>query len=261
MPEGHGIWSGTVSFSLVAIPVKLVSAVGGAGGFHLLHTKDHSPLRRRMTCPADGSIVQGADAVRGFEISPGKYVLVSDEELASAAPERSRSIEITEFVGLDEIDPVYYDRPYFLVPEKGGEKSYRLLTEALARTRKAGLARFALHEREYPVLVRSRDGALALETLHYRAEILPEKFGNTGAAASDEAKKAAVVKRINEMTAEFAPEKYGDERRAGLLEMIREKEKGKARVEAPEAGEEPAEEVADLMAALEASMRRTKKSR
>src|SRR5512135_2508434 len=191
----HGIWSGTISFSLVAIPVRLVTAVEpGRVSFHLLHKKDYSPLTRRMVCPKEGITVPRDEIVRGYEIAPDQYVLMTDEELESVSPERSRTIEIVEFIDIKEVDPVYYDHPYYLVPSKGGEKAYRLLVEVMRRTKKAGLAKFVLAEREYLVAVTSRDGALALTTLHYNEEILPgedfsSKRGKTGVEEQNRIKK------------------------------------------------------------------------
>ena len=130
-----GIWSGTISFSLVAIPVQLVRAVQPSRvSFRLLHSKDYSPLARKMFCPADDTMVPPEEIIRGYEIGPDKYILVTDEELDSVSPERSRTIEIIEFIDLAEVDAVYYDQPYYLIPAKGGEKAYQLLVEVMART-------------------------------------------------------------------------------------------------------------------------------
>ncbi len=124
----QAIWTGTISFSLVAIPVQLVKAIEpGRVSFHLLHRKDYSPLARRMFCPREEVTVPPEEVIRGYEIGPGKYLLIADEELESVSPERSRTIEIVEFIDLQEVDPLYFDHPYYLVPAKGGEKAYRLL--------------------------------------------------------------------------------------------------------------------------------------
>src|SRR5512135_2862238 len=171
----QGIWSGTVSFSLVAIPVRLVKAIEpGRISFRLLHNKDYSPLARRMFCPEEEKMVPPDEIVRGFEIAPNKYILMTEEELESVSPERSRTIEIVEFIDMKEVDLIYFDHPYYLVPSKGGEKAYQLLVEVMRRTHKAGLAKFVLAEREYLVAVASRDGALVMTTLHYSDEILPD---------------------------------------------------------------------------------------
>ena len=121
----QGIWSGTISFSLVAIPVQLVRAVEpGRVSFRMLHSKDYSPLARRMFCPEEERWCPPEEMIRGYKIGPDKYILITDEELESVSPERSRTIEIVEFIDLKEVDPIYYDHPYYLVPSKGGEKAY-----------------------------------------------------------------------------------------------------------------------------------------
>jgi DNA end-binding protein Ku len=258
----QSIWSGTISFSLVAIPVRLVTAVQpGHISFHLLHSKDYSRLSRRMICPEEGASVPPDEIVRGFEVLPGKYVLLTDEELESVSPERSRTIEIIDFIVKSDVDPVYYDHHYFLVPAKGGEKAYQLLVEVMERSNKAGLARFVLSEREYLVAITSRDGALMLTTLHYRDEVLPDEdlWPKKGAPDADE--KARMKQSIEGLIADFDPGKYADGRRKKIREMLDAKVKAKALVSAPVIAEEEGEGPADLVAALEESMRKVKESR
>jgi DNA end-binding protein Ku len=258
----HGIWSGTISFSLVAIPVRLVKAVEpGRVSFHLLHSKDYSPLASRMFCPEEEVIVPPDEIIRGYEIGPDEYVPITEEELESVSPERSRTIEIIEFIDMKEVDPIYYDHPYYLVPSKGGEKSYRLLVEVMRRTNKAGLAKFVLGEREYLVAVKSTEGALALITLHYRDEILPDEDISPAEGKTDADEKSRLEQSIKKMLAEFNPGRYADERRKKLLDLLKQKAKEKAQVEAPEVEEEEGAGPADLIAALEESMRQVKKNR
>ena len=260
--SGQGIWSGTISFSLVAIPVQLVKAVEpGRVSFRLLHSTDYSPLLRRMVCPKDEKIVPPDEIIRGYEIGPDKYILVTDEELESVSPERSRTIEIVEFIDMAEVDSLYYDHPYYLVPAKGGEKAYRLLVEVMRRTKKAGLAKFVLGEREYLVAVKSTEGALSLITLHYSEEILPDEEIAPGEGAIEPEEKSRLKKIIREMTADFDPDKYADERRKKIVKLLKKKAKEQAPVEAPEVEEEEGEGPVDLIAALEESMRKVKKSR
>lgn len=258
--SGQGIWNGTISFSLVAIPVRLVKAVEpGRVSFRLLHRRDYSPLRRRMVCPAEEKIIPAAEQIRGYEIGPGHYLPVSDEELESLTPERSRTIEIVDFIAREEIDPLYFDHPYYLLPLKGGEKAYRLLAEAMARTRKAGLAKFVLGEREYLVAVFSTGKGLSLMTLHYPDEMIPAGDLVPEDDAADPAEKSRLMERIRAMTADFAPAKYADQRREKLLALLRKKGKRQIPVEAPVSkGEEEAAGPADLIAVLEESMRRLK---
>ncbi|MFB3886236.1 MAG: Ku protein [Thermodesulfobacteriota bacterium] len=255
----QGIWSGTISFSLVAIPVRLVKAIEpGRISFRLLHSKDYSPLVRRMFCPGEETMVPADEIIRGFEIVPGQYILMTDEELESVSPERSRTIEIIEFIDITEVDPIYYDHPYYLIPLKGGEKAYRLLVEVMHRTKKAGLARFVLAEREYPVAVTARNGALALTTLHYSEEIIPEEdlSPKKGKVAAEE--QTRLRESIEKMTADFDPGKYANERRKKLMDLLATKAKEKAPVEAPAVEEEEGEGPPDLVAALEESMRKVK---
>ena len=258
----QGIWSGTISFSLVAIPVQLVRAVSpGRISFRLLHETDYSPLARRMFCPAQEALVPPEEIVRGYEIAPDRYIPITDEELESVSPERSRTIEIVEFIDRNEVDPVYFEHPYYLVPLKGGEKSYRLLAEVLRRTNRAGLAKFVLAEREYLVAVTGTEGALTVTTLHYREEVLAAEE-----LAPKEAKSAAAVKSrlkqsIARLTADFAPGKYADARREKILALLKRKAAETAPVAAPEAEEEEGAGPPDLVAALEEAMRDVKKNR
>jgi DNA end-binding protein Ku len=260
----QGIWSGTISFSLVAIPVRLVNAVApGRVSFRMLHGKDYAPLRRRMYCPTDEKIVPPEEIIRGYELAADKYVTVTDEELESLTPERSRTIEILEFIDLKEVDPLYYDRPYYLVPAKGGEKAYRLLVEVLHRTNKAGLAKFVLAEREHLVAVKSEEGALSLITLHYSGDILPAEELAPKETAIEPGAKRLVQKEIKNLISDFTPEKYADQRRKRIVELLRKKAKETAPVEGPALGDREEREEGpgppDLVAALREAMRAMKK--
>jgi DNA end-binding protein Ku len=258
----HGIWSGTISFSLVAIPVQLVKAVEpGRISFRMLHSKDYSPLARRMFCPKEEVLVPQDEIIRGYQIGPDQYIPITDEELESVSPERSRTIEIVEFIDMKEVDPIYYDHPYYLVPSKGGEKSYRLLVEVMHRTNKAGLARFVLHEREYLVAVRSTEGALALITLHYSEEILPDEDLSPQEGQIEAEKKSRIKQSIKKMMADFNPVHYADERRKKIMDLLKQKAKEKVQVEGPVVEEEEGAGPPDLIAALEESMRKVKQSR
>ncbi len=258
----QGIWSGTISFSLVAIPVQLVKAVEpGRVSFRMLHSKDYSPLLRRMFCPREETIVSPDEIIRGYEIGPDKYIVITDEELESVTPERSRTIEIVEFIDMTDVDSIYYDHPYYLVPSKGGEKAYRLLVEVMHRTNKAGLAKFVLGEREYLVAIKSTEGALCLITLHYSEEILPDENIAPKEGKSESGETSRIKKIIKEMMVDFNPDKYADERRKKIVKLLEKKVKEKAAVEAPEVGEEEGGGPADLVAVLQESMRKVKKNR
>src|SRR5512136_2552055 len=213
----QGIWSGTISFSLVAIPVQLVKAVKpGRVSFRMLHSKDYSPLSRRMFCPKEETMVPPDEIIRGFEIGPDKYIVITDGELESVTPERSRTIEIVEFIDMKDVDSIYYDHPYYLVPSKGGEKAYKLLVEVMRRTNKAGIAKFVLGEREYLVAVKSTEGALELITLHYSSEIRPDTDLAPKKGAIVDGEEGRVKKSIRKMMQEFDPGKYADIRRKGI---------------------------------------------
>ena len=258
----QGIWNGTISFGLVAIPVRLVKAIEpGRISFRLLHSKDYSPLARRMVCPREETMVSRDEIIRGYEIVPDKYILITDEELESVSPERSRTIEIEEFIDMKEVDPVYYDHPYYLVPSKGGEKAYRLLAEVMRRTNKAGLARFVLAEREYLVAVTARGGALALTTLHYSEEILPEENLSPKQGKITAEEQSRTKKSIERKIKDFDPGKYADKRREKVMDLLATKAKEKAPVEALVVEEEEGGGPADLVAVLEESMKKVKENR
>ena len=256
------MWSGTISFSLVAIPVHLVKAVKpGRISFRTLHSKDYSPLARKMFCPKQERIIPPDEIIRGYEIGPDRYIPITDEELESVSPERSRTIEIIEFIDMNEVDPIYYDHPYYLVPLKGGEKAYWLLAEVMHRTNRAGLAKFVLAEREYLVAVKSTEGALTLITLHYSDEVLPDE-GLAPKEGKVEAKeKNRLEKNIRKMMADFDPGKYADQRREKVMALLKQKMKEQALVEAPAVEEEEGEAPPDLVAALEKIMHEVKKNR
>src|SRR5574340_1251596 len=255
----QGIWSGTISFSLVAIPVRLVTAIKpGRVSFHLLHSKDYSRLSRRLSCPVEDALVPPDEVVRGYEILPDKYLLMTDEELESLSPERSRTIEIIAFTGKKELDPLYFDHPYYLVPTKGGEKAYQLLVEVMARTNKAGLAKFVLSEREYLVAITSKAGALALTTLHYSNDILPVEDVSQKQGAIDAGEEGLMRRSIEQMLKDFDPGKYSDDRGNKLRDLLEKKAKDHAVVEAPSIEMEAGEGPPDLVAALEESMARMK---
>ncbi len=259
----QAIWSGTISFSLVAIPVQLVSAVRSSRvSFHMLHSKDFSPLQRKMVCPVEEKIISPDEVVRGYEIGPDKYILITDEELESLTPERSRTIEISQFIDFEDVDELQYDNPYYLIPAKGGEKAYRLLAEVLQRTGKAGLAKFVLREREYLVAIKSTNGVLVLITLHYENEIISDEDITPKEIIIDQAEKKRLVKIIKEMTHGFTPDKYVNDRQKKMKKLIDKKLKELSPVAAPVAEEEEGEEEPpELISILQESIRNVKEKR
>ncbi len=258
------IWSGSLSFGLVAVPVAVLTAVRPKPGtFHLLHEKDAARLRRRLFCPSEKQFVAGKEVVRGFEVEEGRHVIVDDDEIRSLAPRRSRTIEIREFVDVEEIDPAYYDRPYYLVPT-GPEKPYRLLVEVLGELGKAGIAQFVMNEREKFSCVQSIDGALCLMLLRFAEELrsADELIPGVEARTDD---VDAMLKAVKGMDWKFDPEKLTDEYEERVQKLIRRKKKRHEIVESPEveeeeepkaASEEGEEMEVDLISALEKSLAR-----
>jgi DNA end-binding protein Ku len=258
---GRSLWSGTISFGLVAIPIQLVSAVRRSGiSFTMLHDEDFAPLKRRMVCPLEDRIVPPEEIVRGYEIEPGQYIPMTDEELASVVPERSHAVEIMDFISLEEVPPVHYSQPYYLVPGKGGEKPYRLLVDILSRRKRAGLAQFVMHDRQYLVTVQPVQDALGLIKLHYAQEVLGAEELQSENGEVDEPLKERIKQTMKQMTAGFDAAKYTDERRQGLAALLEEKVRSGETVTAPETAAGFEEEPDDLFAALEESLQNAKGS-
>ena len=251
------VWSGTVSFGLVTIPVTMVPATReGRVAFHLLHATDHARLRRRMVCPEHQAEVEPAHMVRGFEVEPGNWVAVTDEELDSLEPKRNRNIEISDFVALDAVNPLFFDRPYYLLPA-GADKPYRLLAVSLAETNKAGVAHLVMRGRQHLAAVVALDGTLCLLPLHHPNEIAAAAELLPGAKVP--AREALAAQNlIVRMKSKFRPGQYADEYRGRVLAMARKREREAGTVAAPAAAEAEAEAPPDLMAALEESLSRAR---
>jgi DNA end-binding protein Ku len=256
----RSIWTGSITFGLVNIPVKLFLAVREKDiQFHMLHDQDNVRLQRKMVCPADGKEVHSEHVVKGYELSPGQYVVVREEELEAAAPKKSKTIEMEDFVDLGQIDPVYFDRPYYVVPQEQGVKAYRLLVEAMEKSKKVGIARFVMRNKEYLCALRPQDGALVLETMHFNDEVIPvdKVDGVPHKAKSDERELKMASQLIESLSTKFKPEKYHDTYREAVQEIIEKKAEGEEVVTQP-AVEEKKGRVTNLMAALEASLAKAK---
>jgi DNA end-binding protein Ku len=253
----RAIWSGAISFGLVNIPVKLYSAVSRKTvRFHQLDSEDNQRIQQKRVNPRTGEEVPYENLVKGYELAPDRYVVITPEELESLEPQKTRTIDIEDFVELSEIDPIYYDHPYYLVPDKGAAKAYKLLLEAMKDAGKVAVARVVIRSKENLVAIRPLDGVLTMETMLFSDEVIPSD-GIEDIPADGEAKTSArelemAKQLIDSLTAEFEPDKYRDEYRDRVLEMIERKAEGEEIViETPE--EEP-QRVPDLMAALEASI-------
>jgi DNA end-binding protein Ku len=259
----RSLWNGSLSFGLVNVPVALYSAVSDEGvHFRQLHEKDGAPIDTRRFCSEEDVEVPWEEIVHGYEVSKGKWVTLTDEELAAAEPRKTRTIDIEEFVDLDEIDPIYFDHPYFLAPpdSEGAARAYRLLVEVMDREGKAALGRFVLRTKEYLVAIRVRDGALSLTTMLFHDEVRPTKGIAPSKKKSTKPSKEEVdraVALIEALGAKFDPSSYRDRHRERLLKIIRDKKKGR-KIKLPEPRDEP-EAVPNLMAALEESLAKAKK--
>jgi len=261
----RAIWSGSISFGLVNIPVRLFPAVNRRSvRFNQLHERTGARIRQQKVSAADGSEVSQSDIVRGYELAPESYVVVTDDELASLDPVVSRTIEVAEFVELSEIDPVYYDSAYYLAPDEVAAKAYALLARAMEREGKVALARFVMRTKQYLAAVRPKDGALVLSTMVYADEVnsIADLDGIDRVADIDVSDKELdmAAQLIESLSAPFSPEGYEDTYRIRLLELIERKAAGETELIAPAAAIEP-EKVVDLMAALEASVAEAKASR
>jgi DNA end-binding protein Ku len=253
----RAIWSGAISFGLVNIPVKLYSAVSKKTvRFHQLDREDNQRIQQKRVNPRTGEEVPFENLVKGYELSPERYVVITPEELDGLEPQKTRTIDIEDFVELSEIDPIYYDHPYYLVPDKGAGKAYRLLLDAMRDSGKVAIARVVIRSKENLVAIRPLDGVLTMETMLFADEVIPSD-GIEEIPADAEVKTSArelemAKQLIDSLTADFEPGKYRDEYRDRVLDMIERKADGQdVVVEAP--AEEP-QKVPDLMAALEASI-------
>ena len=258
------LWTGTVDFVLVSIPVEIVPAVHEQRiALRLMHRPDNAPLQRRMYCPADDRFVHAEHIVGGYEVEPDRYVVVTDEEYESLEPKRSRTIAIDSFVDFDEIDPVYFDRPHYLVPREGGERSYRLLVEVLQETGKAGLAKFVLHNREHLIALWAREQVLNLMMLHFPEQVMDREEFRPKETKAQPARVKAMTAVMEKLQGRYDPAKYVDEHRRQVLDYLQEKarEQGTVLAAEPERAEEQPveqEEGQDLVAALEESLARTR---
>ena len=257
----RSIWSGSISFGLVNVPVKLTTATSPKDvRFHQLHATDGGRVNQKRVCSLDGEEVDYSEIVKGYEIHKGQYVVVEPEELESLAPEASRSIDIEEFVDLAEIDPLFFEHSYYLVPDGAAAKPYALLVEAMEGTGKVGIGRFVLRTKQYLAALRPRDGVLVLSTLLFADEVVvPSELDvrTTRDTKPSERELNMARQLVTSLSAEWEPDKYRDDFRDKVMELIEAKAEGNE-IAAPEAVERPAP-VVDLMAALEASLARAAK--
>jgi DNA end-binding protein Ku len=258
----RSLWSGSLSFGLVNVPVAMHSGVRDTDlHFRQLHEKDHAPIEMRRFCAEEDEEVPYDEIANGYETDDDELVILTDAELATAAPRKTRTIDIEAFVDLDDVDPISFDHPYVLVPAGDSEgvlRAYRLLVEVMERTERAALGRFVMRTKEYLVLIRARGGRLTLTTLRWYDEVRPTKDVPTPTKRDKPAKKEVdrAVALIEALACPWDPDRYEDAYQKRLKKIVQRKRKGQA-VEVPEPEKEPAP-VPDLMAALEQTLAEVK---
>jgi len=258
----RALWTGAISFGLVNVPVKLTTAVSKKDvRFHQLHAADGARIEQRRVCTADGEELAWGDLVKGYEISPGRHVIVAPEELEALDPDATRTIDVLDFVNEADVDPVYYQHPYYLVPDKPtSDKAYALLREAMVRTGKVAIARFVMRSKEYLAVIRPRDGALLLSTMLFGDEVVAvDEIDGLPDVEIDDREMSMAEQLIEQLTTEFDASRYEDRYRQRVLDLLEAKAEGKDVVVAPAAEESSA--VVDLVAALEASLEEAEKRR
>ncbi len=251
----HSIGSGTISFGLVSIPIKMFSAATSAGvSFNQLHQKCGGRIRQQLLCPTCNEVVERGALVKGYEFAKDQYVQFTDEEMRALEDEASKMIDIAEFVPLAEVDPIYFEKTYYLGPDKGGEKAYRLLSDAMEKAGRVALAKFVMRGKENLVLVRSAQEGLMLHTMYFPDEIRDFGEVDKGADAKVKPGELELAERLlAELTSEhFTPEKYSDEYRGRVLQVVESKVEGREVTSlAPQAQRT---QVIDLMEALKQSL-------
>jgi DNA end-binding protein Ku len=260
----RSMWKGTLTFGLVSVPVRLYSAVVERSvRFHQLHASDHARIVQQRVCSAEGEEVPYSEIVKGYEIAPGRHVVIEPEEFAALEPAFTRTIEVEDFVQLDEIDPIFFDRPYFLVPNRGGARSYRLLLEAMRDTGKVAIGRVVLRSRQQLVAIHPRAEVLLMTTMNFGDEI--QQVDDLHELQEDQVEvgehELEVAHRLVESVARpFDIANYRDTYREALLDLIDRKASGEQIVLEPPARDQPLE-APDLMSALEASIEQVRARR
>ena len=255
----RAIWKGAISFGLVNIPIALYTATRKEDlKFHLLRKSDLSPVNYKRVAAADGKEVTWEDIVKGYEYEKGKYIVLKEEDFARVDVEATQTVDIVDFVQLEEVSPIYFQKPYYMEPEKGGDKAYILLREALSSTNKIGVAKVVIKTRQYLAAVRPQGPGLMLELMHFSDELVDASEFKIPQSREVGKKELAMAESLIEsMSGPWEPEKYHDEYREALKEVIEEKiEHPDADVPKPAARKKPTN-VVDLVAVLQASLNET----
>jgi DNA end-binding protein Ku len=254
----RSIGSGAISFGLVSIPVKLYVATSSqAPSFHLLHAKCGNRIRQQRVCPVDNEVVEREQLVKGYEFAKDQYVRINDDELKALEGEASEAIEISEFVPLAKVDPIYFERSYYLGPDKGGEKAYRLLTDTMTQVGKVALAKFVMRGKENLVIVRAAQKGLMMHTMYFANEVRSfDEIPKGESAKITGAETSLAIRLIDELSNdEFEPEKYHDEYSERVMNLVNSKAEGKEITLAQPVAQRG--QVIDLMAALKESLEKT----
>jgi DNA end-binding protein Ku len=247
------VWSGYLTFGLISMPVRLFSGARGSRvSFHMLHRDDNTRIKMQLYCPNDDSVVERSEIVKGYEYRKGEYVVIEPDEIKKIEPKTAKAMEILEFVKSDDVDPIFFESSYYLVPEEAGKRPYALLTRALEETGYIAIAKLTMHNREYMVFLRPKDGGMMLHTMYYSDEI--RKVDNFGAPDVElkEAEVKVAHQLIQALAAGFEPEKYRDTFEENVKALIKAKLEGRE-VTAVEKPKKMAP-VVDLMAALKQSL-------
>jgi len=253
----RSLWSGAVSFGLVSIPVRMVTATSSKElRFHFLDRRDMSPIGYDKVNKSTGEHVDPEDIIRGFEVEKGRFVELTEEDVDRLDIELTHSIDICDFVSIDDIDPIYFRQAYYLLPQDGAEKPYRLLVKALEDTGRVAIAKIVIRNKQHLAALRPLDGALVLETMYYADEVRRPEDVPRPQVRSAEVDMAKTL--IENLAADWDPERYHDRYRNELLDLLRKKAEGQP---LPEREAEPAGEVVDLMQALRESVEATKRTR
>lgn len=254
----RAMWKGAINFGLVHIPISLWKATRPQDiSFRMLHEKDLEPIKQKKVCSVEQTEVSNDDIVKGYEIRKGEYVVVEPEELEALEPENSHSIDIEDFVDIDQVDPIYFETAYYLAPEKGAAKPYSLLVAAMEESGKAAIARFVLRTKQHLVIMRPIGNAISMSTLYYADEVVSLDDIPAIPASTKPTKQELemAVRLIGSMSTDFDPEKYEDTYREQVVEMLEKKAEGK-KITMPKQKEQPAK-VIDLVSALQASLGQT----
>jgi DNA end-binding protein Ku len=257
------LWKGAITFGLISIPVRLHSAVQEKSlKFHLLHDEDHGRIKYQRVCSKCGKEVTWDDLVRGYEVSKDTYVTFTDDELAAVDVESIRAIDVVSFVPLESIDPIYFNKTYYVAPEPSGLKAYRLLAGALEAEQQVGIAKVALRDKEHLATIRLKEDVFVLETMHWPDEIREPAFEELSKKVDVRDQEVKMARQlVQQLSDEFKPDQFQDEYRVALEALVEQKIEGQEISVAPPPEEEEPPKVVDLMEALKASVEDAKKKR